>query len=116
MDGYKKVLQPFQRSFSESSFDKMETDEEIKQILDKMSMDHACDILDESLSNVLEDFDTNPNSNFERQIPLAQMFNSDSSGYQPKYKSTNRKRRRTEETAAFNLAFEGIHLFMFFTM
>ena len=94
-----------QRSNSEAAFDQMETDDELKQIIDKMAMDHALkstlDMLDESLNAGLTDA-----ARPEKQISLVEMFDSNSSRYQPKYKSTNRKRRRTEETAAYNLGFE----------
>ena len=97
-----------QRSNSEAAFDQMETDDELKQIIDKMAMDHALkstlDMLDESLNAGLTDAARPPH--VEKQISLVEMFDSNSSRYQPKYKSTNRKRRRTEETAAYNLGFE----------
>ena len=97
-----------QRSNSESAFDQMETNDELTQIIDKMAMDHTLkstlDMLDESLNAGLTDAARPPH--VEKQIPLVEMFDSNSSRYQPKYKSTNRKRRRTVETAAYNLGFE----------
>ena len=97
-----------QRSNSEEAFDQMETNDELKQIIDKMAMDHTLkstlDMLDESLNAGLTDGTRPPH--VEKQISLVEMFDSNSSRYQPKYKSTNRKRRRTVETAAYNLGFE----------
>ena len=97
-----------QRSNSEEAFDQMETNDELKQIIDKMAMDHTLkstlDMLDESLNAGLTDAARPPH--VEKQISLVEMFDSNSSRYQPKYKSTNRKRRRTVETAAYNLGFE----------
>ena len=97
-----------QRSNSEEAFDQMETGDELKQIIDKMAMDHTLkstlDMLDESLNAGLTDAARPPH--VEKQISLVEMFDSNSSRYQPKYKSTNRKRRRTVETAAYNLGFE----------
>ena len=61
-----------QRSNSEEAFDQMETNDELKQIIDKMAMDHTLkstlDMLDESLNAGLTD--TTRPTHIEKQISL----------------------------------------------
>ena len=94
-----------QRSNSEPALSEMENDQELQQILDEIVMDDTNNWLDESLSNALKDSKgSTETGTLDKKPGLAQIFNENSGGYEPKCKASKIKRRRTEQYKFYNFA------------
>ena len=94
-----------QRSNSEPALSEMENDQELQQILDEIVMDDTNNWLDESLSNAVKDSKgSTETGTLDKKPELAQIFNENSGGYEPKCKASKIKRRRTEQYKFYNFA------------